>query len=184
MVEATSTPIADMVEQMFAAGAAPNAIAAAVRAVETSRSFKAIAATTTQKRGTRLPDDWQPSEQCVAYAVGRGIARDRVSIEAEKFKNYWTAKTGASATKRDWPATWRNWVITAMERRNGPPRNNPSAGVHSVARSAATGADAVIAGMGRLARRLDERRIATRRGGQMAGDADHPGEFDFERGRT
>lgn len=31
------------------------------------------------------------------------------------FCDYWLAKTGAGATKRDWPATWRNWCRKAAE---------------------------------------------------------------------
>ena len=46
--------------------------------------------------------------------------------EHEKFCNYWHAKSGQQATKVDWPATWRNWIIKAAEetpRRNGHPVN-------------------------------------------------------------
>jgi hypothetical protein len=42
-------------------------------------------------------------------------------LETEKFINYWRAKSGATATKVDWPATWRNWMITAAERAGRPP---------------------------------------------------------------
>ncbi len=31
------------------------------------------------------------------------------------FCDYWISKTGAGATKRDWPATWRNWCRKAAE---------------------------------------------------------------------
>ena len=52
-------------------------------------------------------------------------ARERVpqvdgKRETEKFVNYWTAKTGAQATKLDWPATWRNWMLGAAERLRSP----------------------------------------------------------------
>jgi hypothetical protein len=36
--------------------------------------------------------------------------------ETEKFVNYWRAKSGRDATKLDWPATWRNWMLKAAER--------------------------------------------------------------------
>lgn len=45
--------------------------------------------------------------------------------ETEKFINYWTAKTGQAATKLDWPATWRNWMLGAAER-SGPASNGQS----------------------------------------------------------
>ena len=28
--------------------------------------------------------------------------------------NYWTAKTGSAAVKKDWAATWRNWMLSAQ----------------------------------------------------------------------
>jgi len=37
--------------------------------------------------------------------------------ETEKFRNYWRAKTGQSATKLDWEATWRNWMLKAADSR-------------------------------------------------------------------
>jgi hypothetical protein len=112
-----------------------------------------------ESRGSRLPANWQPSHSEVAFAVDRGMPETRVSAEAEKFSNFWSAKSGAGATKRDWSATWRNWIITTMERSSGltnyrgksPRANSPSG-------RAATGSDAILAGMGRLARRIDERR--------------------------
>lgn len=30
--------------------------------------------------------------------------------EYQTFKDYWAGKTGATATKKDWIATWRNWL--------------------------------------------------------------------------
>lgn len=41
---------------------------------------------------------------------------NRAVSEWEKFCDYWTAKTGANATKADWPATWRNWCRSTAER--------------------------------------------------------------------
>jgi hypothetical protein len=35
--------------------------------------------------------------------------------ETEKFINYWTAKS-TNATKLDWVATWRNWMLTAADK--------------------------------------------------------------------
>ncbi len=87
----------------------------------------------------------------------------RIELETEKFRNYWTAKTGTGAVKRDWAATWRNWILNATEGRHvaGNNRRGPP-GAASVTRRAATGADAVLAGMGRLAHRLAETRSAAR----------------------
>lgn len=74
-------------------------------------------------RATRLASGWLPGPAGVAYAQNKGLSDEELNREIEKFANYWTAKSGQGATKRDWPATWRNWVITVIERRGA--RNGP-----------------------------------------------------------
>ena len=66
------------------------------------------------KRGSRLPADWQPGETGMSYALCH-LRPDKISDEIEKFRNYWHAKAGRDATKLDWNATWRNWVLTAKQ---------------------------------------------------------------------
>ena len=68
----------------------------------------------TKDRATRLPDDWAPSLEDRAYANAKGLRQ--IDAVAEKFANYWHAKAGSGATKLDWPATWRNWVLTEVSR--------------------------------------------------------------------
>jgi hypothetical protein len=82
--------------------------AAIVRAVK--RLKQVCAAVSEIGKHSRLPADWQPSEGLIAYAANQGMAAARIALEAEKFKNYWMAKSGAGAMKRDWPTTWRNWI--------------------------------------------------------------------------
>lgn len=67
------------------------------------------------KRGTRLPDDFAVTPAMVAWARERVPGVDG-RAETEKFVNYWRSKTGKDATKRDWPATWRNWMLNAYDR--------------------------------------------------------------------
>jgi hypothetical protein len=173
------TPIAEMVAQMLADGAAAEVI---VAAVATAEGAAQRTVTTRAKRGERLPANWHPSDAAVAFAVDRGLARAQVGVEAEKFKNYWSAKTGQGATKLDWDATWRNWIISTVERTHGAASNKP-ARAHPAAGPATTGADAILAGMGRLAHRVDEKRAAARSGDQQAAhDADAPLQLDLERG--
>jgi hypothetical protein len=57
-------------------------------------------------RGTRIPEDFTPDLDEARKAIPDLDAE----AEAAKFRDYWTAKTGAGATKADWPATWRNWI--------------------------------------------------------------------------
>lgn len=68
-------------------------------------------------RATRLPQDWQPSPDELAWARN---ARPDVdpAAEAAKFRDYWHAKGGKDAAKADWSATWRNWIRNA----HAPPR--------------------------------------------------------------
>ena len=44
------------------------------------------------------------------------IRQGRGKRETDKFINYWRAKSGKDATKLDWVATWRNWMLNAEER--------------------------------------------------------------------
>src|SRR5260370_486550 len=97
------------------------------------------------------------------------MPRVRVAIEAERFRNYWIAKVGQGAVKRDWFATWRNWVLTAMENSHGAPAARVGhVGASSTAGRSPTGSDAVLAGMARLAHRLDQGREPTRSRRQVA----------------
>lgn len=65
-------------------------------------------------RATRLPADWQPSVQDENYCKSR---RPDLNVQevAERFRNYWHAKSGRDATKLDWSATWRNWVLNERQ---------------------------------------------------------------------
>jgi len=81
------------------------------------------------KRATSLPELWKPSQQDIEYAVGKGLSAPEIKIQAEKFNNYWHARAGPSGVKLDWPATWRNWIINALEyreERGSFTNNNPT----------------------------------------------------------
>lgn len=79
------------------------------------------------KKGTRISDDFEPDQD---YAVEAGLRPERVLIEVAKFKDYWRATAGQKGVKLDWPATWRNWVRSALDRQGGP-RGSPSQGKSS-----------------------------------------------------
>lgn len=66
------------------------------------------------RRGTRLPDDFAVTPEMVEWA--------RIEVpdvdgryETAKFVDYWRGKSGQAATKKDWAATWRNWMRKANE---------------------------------------------------------------------
>lgn len=72
--------------------------------------------------GSRLPPDWQPSAEDIAFAE-----RERPDVdwrvEADKFRDYWHGKPGKDGRKTTWPGTWRNWIRRADRRpgaRAGP----------------------------------------------------------------
>jgi hypothetical protein len=183
------TPIATRLAEHFMRGGSVDEAIRLVGALEHAAMHSCAGTTRTarpDKRGSRLSPDWRPSAEDLRYALGRGMPEARVWAEAEKFLNYWTAKSGASATKRDWPATWRNWIITAMERSNGPTSyrgDRPRTDFTS--RRTSAGSDAILAGMGRLAGRVDERRMSTVPGGRKTeDDADASFAFDVEQNRT
>lgn len=65
-------------------------------------------------RGSRLPDDWVPSESDLEEARAL-LPPDRIPLEEAKFRDYWRARAGPGAVKNDWAATWRNWCRKASE---------------------------------------------------------------------
>ena len=68
----------------------------------------------------RLPPDWRPSDADAAYAASQSLRPDEISRVAEDFRDFWTAKGGADGRKLDWPATWRRWVRTHIDRNKRP----------------------------------------------------------------
>lgn len=73
------------------------------------------------KRATRIPDDFAITDAMRAWGRTRA-PHVNGDLETEKFINYWTAKSGAAATKLDWNRTWENWILTAAERTPSGPR--------------------------------------------------------------
>lgn len=61
-------------------------------------------------KGQRWPDGMEVPDEWIDEAQRMGLARDRALVEAQKFVDHWTAATGQNATKRNWRATWRNWI--------------------------------------------------------------------------
>jgi hypothetical protein len=61
------------------------------------------------QRGSRLPADWQPSADELAWCMSKRPDLDP-DVTAEKFKDYWTAVPGQRGRKVSWTATWRTWV--------------------------------------------------------------------------
>lgn len=60
-------------------------------------------------RGHRLPADWSPSADDLAYCEQQRPDLDPRTV-AESFRDHWHAESGQRASKRDWAAAWRTWV--------------------------------------------------------------------------
>lgn len=66
-----------------------------------------------KKQGTRLPEDWVLPRDWGDWALAEGWTENVIRDQADRFRDYWISKTGRDATKRDWLATWRNWMRNA-----------------------------------------------------------------------
>jgi len=68
-----------------------------------------------RSRGSRLPPDWKPTEEQVAWA-----RKERPDIDplkaADTFRDHWVSVAGSRGVKLDWDATWRNWVRKELAR--------------------------------------------------------------------
>lgn len=65
--------------------------------------------TTVARRGTRLPVDWMPSAEDIAFCRTHRSDLDPSRV-ADEFRDWWIAKAGSGGVKLDWHATWRTWV--------------------------------------------------------------------------
>lgn len=61
-----------------------------------------------QKKGTRIPEDYQPSEETLAWAVANGPDLD-ITFRLDEFRDYWRSRA-TNATKTDWDLTFKNRV--------------------------------------------------------------------------
>lgn len=70
-----------------------------------------------QGKGTRwpadqeVPEDWVREVETKFQQLGRAPPDFRV--EAVKFANHWSSKTGKDGTKLDWKRTFENWCLNA-----------------------------------------------------------------------
>ena len=78
-------------------------------------------------RGSRIPDPFLLTADMRAYASEKRPNID-VKEETEKFVNHFRSATGRNATKLDWQATWRNWILNAKERTNYGPNRQSNGG--------------------------------------------------------
>lgn len=66
-----------------------------------------------RKRGTRITEDWQPSEADREYARNHGFDDWRIDQIRTEFVNFWIGIPGQRGNKlgaRGWSGTWRNRI--------------------------------------------------------------------------
>lgn len=93
-----------------------------------------------RKRGCRIPEGWQPSDELKQWAITERPGLDLKRV-VDSFTDYWKAKTGQQATKLDWDATFRNWVRNEKPNGTHQTGSRPSAASRqdaAAARAAAT----------------------------------------------
>ena len=66
-----------------------------------------------RKTATRIPDDFELTDERRAVAEAEKLPADRTFA---KFVDYWRAASGSKARKHDWDATWRNWCRSERDR--------------------------------------------------------------------
>lgn len=78
-----------------------------------------------ETRGGRIPDDWELTEDLLSWSMNEfpKWSEGQIRMEADSFRDYWKSACGQNAIKRDWSATWRNWLRRAVQ----SPRNAATA---------------------------------------------------------
>lgn len=98
---------------------------AQARRGEGTKTPSVLSRTTTKsdatKRATRIPDPFIVTPAMVEWAQANAPAVDGKRA-TEMFRNHWTAASGRTATKLDWPATWRNWMLRDQQAAEKTPR--------------------------------------------------------------
>lgn len=85
---------------------------------------------------TRLPKDWKPDAEQVAFCNAERPDLQAAAV-GDRFRDYWIAQPGVKGRKTDWPATWRNWVRN--ERVQPQARASPASTRIETTRAAARG---------------------------------------------
>lgn len=69
-----------------------------------------------EAHGSRLDRDWQLPDGWRDWTrvTFPQTTAERVTTEAETFRDYWIAAPGQRGRKADWEATWRNWCRKAF----------------------------------------------------------------------
>lgn len=104
------------------------------RRAQGSRSTDAAS----RARGSRVPENWQPSTELEAWAVGKGVdARQH----RDEFVDHYLSLPGSKGSRANWNATFRSWIHKAIEFGTAKPLPN----YHRATRSASGPDPALVA---------------------------------------
>ena len=62
------------------------------------------------RTGTKLPEDWQPSPDDIAYARNRGFDEASIQDAVANFVDHFTNGNGRNKTRANWSLSWKRWV--------------------------------------------------------------------------
>lgn len=68
-------------------------------------------------KGTRLANDWQPSEADFAYARELGYTDAEIAAECSEFREYFISPDAKRPVKKDWPSALKRWLRENTSRR-------------------------------------------------------------------
>lgn len=74
-----------------------------------------------EKRARRIPDDWNPSQRDIEFAIGLGFSPDELATARDEFREYWQSEGSAKARKLDWDLTFRGRLRFLASRRRATP---------------------------------------------------------------
>jgi hypothetical protein len=108
-IDAGLKPLIDKGFFVIASGVLAECLQDAIPERETETEGETEKRQKKQPRGARLPADWVPSEELIAFCKTERPDLNPAAV-ADRFRDFWIAQPGTKGVKLDWDATWRNWV--------------------------------------------------------------------------
>jgi hypothetical protein len=103
------------VTEAFVTGAVTPSVTGAPTRPDPTSSKEEKTPSSPRSRATRISEDFRVSPEMVAWAREKTPSVDGAT-ETEKFRLYWSSKSGKDATKIDWEKTWKMWMLNAKDR--------------------------------------------------------------------
>jgi uncharacterized protein YdaU (DUF1376 family) len=150
----------DMATANFSPEVRQNGIDSALTLIKDSKSLDIESKKVRAKKnaGVALPSDWLPKDSHYRKGEELGFSKQQIDFFAERMRNWAGANAHrAVARKSNWDQAFHNWISDKAEKNAN---RVDSAGAASTSRPAQTGYDPILAGMGRIADRIAQRKLA------------------------